>query len=300
LLQESHDLAAAADDLDLLYRCYVNLSSTQLNSGYPLHQPSELLERATIMARRSAAYGTLTFVLDNYAGLSWLRGRFEDAVEQADEAMDAADRAGYHTMKGTIHRVRAESLSALGRVDEAAADLAIAVARAADDPQHTDWLKVAVARSKLEHDPDAAVATLRGPHPEFEGYANADMTVTLWLGRIAYRVGDQEALAEALETHVRLAHLDSPGYVLERRWVRALADEDADALVSVSEAFADIGYALYAAEALVDAALVEARQAGEGQLARRAAAAVEALGYRPTLGPMPETRWVKTREVSAV
>ena len=31
-----------------------------------------------------------------------------------------------------------------------------------------------------------------------------------------------------------------------------------------------------------------------------AKAAVEALGYRPTLGPMPETRWVKTREVSAV
>ena len=49
-LQESHDLAEAAGDRDLLNRCYINISSVSLNSGYPLHRPRELLTRATTLA----------------------------------------------------------------------------------------------------------------------------------------------------------------------------------------------------------------------------------------------------------
>ncbi len=293
-LQESHDLAEAAGDRDLLNRCYINISSISLNSGYPLHRPRELLTRATTLARRSASYGTLTFVLDNFAGLSWLQARFEDAVEQADEALDAAGRAGYGSMEGTIHRIRSDSLRALGRTEEADADLAIAVERAEDDPQHRDWLKVAMAKADLMVDPARAVAALRGPHPEFVGYPNAEMTVALWLARLALRVGDREAIGESLETHARHAQLAGPGYELERRWVRALADEDIDSLVQASAGFDAVGYTLYMAETLVDAALIEARR-GEGDaLAEQARAAVAQLGYQPILGPLPETRWLSS------
>ena len=291
-LRESHDLAEAAEDNALLYRCYTNISSVSLNSGYPLHRPRELLARATTLARRSASYGTLAFVLDNFAGLSWLQARFEDAVEQADEALDACDRAGYGHMKGTVYRVRSESLSALGRHHEATADLAIAVERAEDDPQHRDWLKVAVARADLLVDPARAVAGLRGPHPEFEGYPNAEMTVALWLARLAFRVGDREALAESLETQARHPQLASPGYELERRWARALADDDIDALAEASAGFDDTGYTLYMAETLIDAALIEARRGAENVMAEQARAAVERLDYHPILGALPETRWI--------
>ena len=141
--------------------------------------------------------------------------------------------------------------------------LAIAVEHAEDDPQHRDWLKVAVARADLLVDPVRAVAGLRGPHPEFEGYPNAEMTVALWLARLAFRVGDREAIAESLETQARHPQLASPGYELERRWARALADDDIDALVEASAGFDATGYTLYMAETLIDAALIEGRRGEE-------------------------------------
>jgi hypothetical protein len=192
----------------------------------------------------------------------------------------------------TLYRMRADALAALGRHVEAAHDLAIAVERSGDDPQHRDYLKTAVARAEFRSDPDAALSGLRGPHPELEGYPNAELTIAIWLARLAYRAGHREALEEALSIQEHHRDRGGPGRPLERRWALALSDEDIEALVSVADGFADIGWTLYSAEARVDAALVEARS-GEGDVAlRQAQAAVADIGYEPLLGPLPETRWV--------
>ena len=118
-LRQSHDLAVEADDRELLLRCYTNIPSIQLNSGYPLAEAGELLARGVNLARRSAAYGSLAFLLENKTDLSWLRGEFADMIEQSEEQIDAATRAGTAGILTCALALQADACWALGRRDEA-------------------------------------------------------------------------------------------------------------------------------------------------------------------------------------
>ena len=90
-------------------------------------------------------------------------------------------------------------------------------------------------------------------------------------------------------------HRDSgvPAYRLGCRWVEALAAEDDATLAGLAPEFDELGYGLYAADVLIDAALVTAGLGRPEPALDEAQAAVEALGYRPLLGPLPETRWLR-------
>ncbi|MEX1336399.1 MAG: hypothetical protein AB1Z66_13990, partial [Candidatus Limnocylindrales bacterium] len=59
------------------------------------------------------------------------------------------------------------------------------------------------------------------------------------------------------------------------------------------------GHHWYAVEVLIDAALVAARAGRPEPALGRAQEAIDALGYAPLLGPLPETRWLADLAVRA-
>ena len=143
------------------------------------------------------------------------------------------------------------------------------------------------------------MARLRWPHPELQGYANAEVQLALWLARFAYRTGDVAGLQEAAEVQARHERVGGPAHRLDQRWVAALLAGDAGTLTDLAPDYDEMLYHVYAAEVLTDAALVAMRSGnGEAELAR-ARKAVDALGYHPLLGPLPETRWVAVAEGAA-
>jgi len=291
-LRQSYDLAVEADDRELLLRCCTNIPSTQLNSGYPLTEADELLTRGVNLARRSAAYGSLAFLLENKTELSWLRGEFADMIEQSEEQIDAATRAGTAGILTCALAYEADACWALGRREEALEWLERVASRSKAERGHLDQLLVTQSRLELERDPEGALARLTRHRAEFEGYPNAELNVALWLARMAYRVGDERALEEATATQERHAEVGGPLRRLEHDWTVALRADDEAGLTKLSADFAAYEYRLYAAEVLVDAALAAARRGDDVAALERARSAVAELDYRPLLGSLPESRWV--------
>ena len=292
LLRQSLELARAADDRLLSLRCMTNIPSTVMNSGYGIDESLRLLEEGTARARRSSAYGSLVYLLDNLSGCYCFAGRFEAAYEVAMEGLAAMGRSGLAFMGPTLLRSASDALAAMGRLDESLALLDEALVGAGDDPQHFQWFLIAKARAELAQDPRAALARLAGEHPEFKGYPNAELQMAPWLARVAYRVADRAALAEAVEIQERHSGKGGPVRDLERRWVDALTAEDDAALASLAPEFTAHGHRWYAVEVLIDGALVAARAGRPEPALGRAQEAIVALGYAPVLGPLPEIRWL--------
>jgi class 3 adenylate cyclase/tetratricopeptide (TPR) repeat protein len=297
LLRESLELARAAGDHRLTMRCMINIPSVMTNSGYSFDESLRLLEEGASRARRSSAYGSLAYLLDNLSANYFFCGRFEEAYEVAIEALDAARRAGFGFMETTIKRCASDALAAMGQHEESRILLEQAIASASDDPQHHQWLLISQSRAELLQDPQAAVARLSGEQPKLSGYPNAELQLAPWLARVAYRVGDQAAIAEAVEIQRRHRGVGGPLRELERRWVAALAQDDDEALTALVAGFEGAGIVLYRVEVLIDAALVAARAGRPEPALSRAREAVDALGYHPLLGPLPETRWLAPASV---
>ena len=201
-------------------------------------------------------------------------------------------------MEPDTHRAAAMALWALARDDEARAELAQALATLGEDRQHYQWLLIARAWMEFQGQPRSAVQGLRPPYADLAGFPAAQLQAGLWLARLAYRTGDTAAMAEARAVQARHHGSGGPAYRLGERWVEALATDDLDSLVGLAPEFDELTYGLYAAEVLIDAALVSARAGSPEPALGRAQAAVAALGYRPLLGPLPETRWIAPEAIA--
>lgn len=297
-LRESYELAREARDEPLLSRCYNNIASTTISGGFALADGLPTLQEGLARARRSSSVSTIAYLAMNATFFHLFNGRMHESLASAQEALVSVQGASLTVMEPDTHRAAAMALWALARDDEARAELAQALATLGEDRQHYQWLLIARAWMEFQGQPRSAVQGLRPPYADLAGFPAAQLQAGLWLARLAYRTGDTAAMAEARAVQARHHGSGGPALRLGERWVEALATDDPDSLVGLAPAFDGLGYGLYAAEVLIDAALVSARAGSPEPALGRAQAAVATLGYRPLLGPLPETRWIASEAIA--
>jgi hypothetical protein len=81
--------------------------------------------------------------------------------------------------------------------------------------------------------------------------------------------------------------------LIRRRWFAGLAsDPDGSDVEAAAGELDAVGYRLLAVYAFSDAALIAARAGRASNAGERAMAIAAEIGLHPSLGPLPETRWV--------
>ena len=144
-----------------------------------------------------------------------------------------------------------------------------------DDPQLAYW-RLAEFLDGFSREEQAFTAVARG------------------VARMALRLDDRERLARATDGYLQ-ATIGSSGPIssIRRRWFAALAaDRDGvDVEAAAGELYA-VGYRLLAAYAFADAAILAARTGRVSNANERAMAIAAEIGLHPSLGPLPETRWL--------
>ncbi len=293
LLEESFRLAQAADDRNLLLRCYINLPATRSNRGDDLRPLVALTEEGLNRARRAAADNTVAWLAGNQAEYVVELGRLDAASNYLDEAIAASTAAPLlahmYLHQANVHRLRG---------DIAAADRALGESEASSaevEPQiAAEWL-LARAWARWPDDPRGALETLARAANDTDVWALQRVFVAHELARMALRLDDREALERAVDLHQDARPADGPRRRhAEWRWLDGLADDTAGQAVETAAAeLEDLGLKLKAADAWADAALLAARSRRVSDARDRAMALIDEIGLHPLLGPLPETRWLE-------
>lgn len=294
-LEESLRQARATGDQRLLFRCYINLPAVRSSHGEDPMTVRPMVEEGLQLARRSAGSRTIVFLAGNLAEGHMLAGEFGTAARYLDEAVAHArvavrDRlANALCTRATCHRLMGER--------EAAERTLAEVARIGPDtePQGAFTYPLAKAVARWAADPSGAMAELKAwaaGNPDAPDQADA---VAVALARMAFRLGDVETLAGAIEFHQRLI-VDTVGPVYEARsrWLAALrGSAELAAVAEVATTLEDAGRRAEAADVWADTALLAARAGIASEAGGRALELCESMSMHPLLGPLPERRWVK-------
>ena len=105
----------------------------------------------------------------------------------------------------------------------------------------------------------------------------------------------REGLARATTAYPRRSTAGSSGpiSIIRRRWFAGLvSDPDGSDVEAAASELESVGYRLLAAYAFADAALLAARVGRASNAEQRAMAIAVEIGLYPSLGPLPETRWL--------
>jgi class 3 adenylate cyclase/tetratricopeptide (TPR) repeat protein len=305
LVEESMDLARAANDRFLLMRCYINVPAIMQSNGETNERIMPIMLEGIDRARRNMDHAGVSWMSQNMADLLGAQGRFSEAVPLAEESISAARLLGDASRVAQSLGQRAYVRLSMGDRDGARASLADSLqASTVVEPQSAIYYSAFEALFLWPDDPAAACRLLS------EALQAPDIALPPLLelapiaARMAVRIGDDSNLDMSVRVFLdAAAQCTGPIRALQRRWMEALGGEQAagwSPLRAVAAEFAAIGYTLPAADCLADAALL-ARRADLDPTADEAEAhrLYAASGAVPVLGELPETRWVETAETAA-
>jgi class 3 adenylate cyclase/tetratricopeptide (TPR) repeat protein len=297
---ESFELARELKDGQLLSRCYNNVPSTMWTNGATIDEVRPIFLEAVERDRRLGDLGSLAWAAQSFGDCLFEMGLLDEAVPLFEQGTSAAAAVG-DELKQAIQEVSLAWID-FQRGDvagDAIERFAAAEARAnlADEPQAEIYHSLWDVETNWERDPERTIANLRAAVEN----ARADSTNIYGaavLARLALRLRDDEArrIATAAQLSVS-AKGTGVRRRLDLRWMNAISRDDADAaaeLASVGAELERLSAPHPAADAYADAALVAARigdPRADGWLAE-ARRLYDACGVRPTLEPLPETRWI--------
>ncbi len=306
LVEESMELARAANDRFVMTRCYINVPAIMQGNGETTDRIMPIFMEGLERARRSMDHSATSWLTQNAADMLTLQGRLLEALPYVEEAIASARLLGEAAgrLAGSLVQ-RAWVRMAMGDREGARADLELArQATSVIEPQAAAYHSVFDALLLWPDDPSAAFRLLVAvfDSPDVAPFSFID-TAPL-AGRMAVRIGDVSSLARAAEMYQDVAaRCTGPVRELQRRWLQALTDEPSAGgatLRAVAAEYEAIDYPLPAADAYADAALLARRAGldptGDEAAARRLYTACSAV---PWLGELPETRWVGAAETTA-
>lgn len=301
-LEESRRLAFAANDRMLIARCDINVPAMLQSNGATLAELAPVWQEGLQRARRSVDRSRISWMALNIADMLCFAGRLREALAFEDEAIEAGTALGDHDIVDFARMRRAWIRHAMGDPDAAFALWRGRVVVGTIETQNAIYPVIWDAWTSFESGPREAVERLRqGVEQATESYGLLDGGRGLM--RMATRTGDEEALQVGTAALRRVTSACSgPLRAVDSDWATASLLEPADAVtafVGVAEQWLALECPLPAADAYADVALA-ARRAGSDATryeteALRLYSACEAV---PTLGPLPETRWVDRRQPS--
>jgi len=296
LLEESFTMAKASGDRALLLRCYINIPTTGFDRGDPPSATVPLFEEGLELARRAGAVATITWIANNLSYEVGDLGRLEESIALSSEAIEAARRTG------DIERIAQTSeglvwgLLLHGERDRALAEWA-AIKAGPKRLEGAGWTATLEAYLSWADEPEQAyrgfIAAFQALSPEEEAFSTAARGVA----RMALRLDDADGLTRATNAFLEVSAGGSgPTSIPRRRWFGGLlSDPDGSDVEAAAGELDALGYRTLAAYAFADAAILAARAGRASDAEARAMAIVAEIGLHPSLGPLPETRWMSPR-----
>jgi class 3 adenylate cyclase/tetratricopeptide (TPR) repeat protein len=303
LVEQSLELARAANDRALLSRCYINAPAIMSSNGETNERVLPLCSEGLDRARRSMDHASASWIAQNIADFLAFEGRILEAMPYAEEAIVAARAVGELGKLATCLWERAFVRLAMG--DRAGARADIAESRRTTstvEPQAAIfdiWIDALVL---WPNDPFAACRSLSDALHSTDVAPASLLYAAPTAARMALRIGDASSLGSSVGVFLDVAsRCGGPIRALQRRWIEALLGEPAasgSALRAVADEFEAIGYQLPAADCHADAALLAGR-AGLDPTADEARRLYAACGAVPLLGELPEALWIGAAETTA-
>jgi class 3 adenylate cyclase/tetratricopeptide (TPR) repeat protein len=296
LVEQSYVLAKAANDRLLLTRCYNNLPSVMLGAGRPWEEVRPMMQEGLDLLRRSGDRANVGWLAQSFGDILFDRGELEASRPYFEEAIEASLSVGDRP-KGLVQQLSLRYADYFGGDGSTAAEIDRIydeLDRYHGEPQAEIYAPSWRAFRTWPTDPRAAIAILR---PVVER-SHVPWTVEYggrWLARMAWRIGDAEALRLGAAKAMRASSTGGAVVRLQARWMQALVgppEEAAPTLREVAADLAGIGERWLAGDCQADAALAAARHGDDDgadlELARERYAAA---GVIPVLGELPETAW---------
>jgi len=305
LVEQSMELARAANDRQLMERCYINVSAIRYGNGEISEGILPLCVEGLDRARRSMDHAMASWIAQNIADFLAFEGRLDEALAYAEEAIVNAGAVGEQGRLANCIAERAYVRLATGDRTGARADVEESRRiSGSQEPQSMIYDAMFDALFRWPDDPAAACRSIAAAlhSPDVAPPSLLDTAPTA--ARMALRVGDVASLRSSVGAYVAVAERCSgPVRAIQRHWLEALMKEPAagcPALRAAADEFEAIDYRLPAADCHADAALLAGR-AGQDPTAEQANALrlYAACGAVPLLGELPEARWIGTSATTA-
>jgi tetratricopeptide (TPR) repeat protein len=296
LLEQSFEMARASGDRALLLRCYINIPTTAFDRGDPPSATIPLFEEGLELARRAGAVSTIAWIANNLSYEMEDLGRLDEGISLNIEAIEAARRGGDVERVAQASEGLVWGLLLGGERDRALAEWA-AIKAGPKRLEGVGWTAYLEACLRWADDPEQAYrgffAAFQSLSPEEEAFSSAARGVA----RMALRLGDADGLARATSAFLEvIAGGAGPTSIMRRRWFGGLvSDADGSDVEAVAGELDAVGYRTLAAYAYADAAILAARAGRASDAEARAMDIAAEIGLHPSLGPLPETRWLAPR-----
>jgi tetratricopeptide (TPR) repeat protein len=294
LLEKSFAMARDAGDRALMLRCYINIPMTRYDRGDPPSEIAPLFEEGLLLARRDGAVATIGWIATSLSYEMQDLGRLDDSVALALEGIDASLRSSDDERVAQAREALIWGHLLRGDRESAANGWASLSRSAHRNTEGQGWTALLEAVIDWGEDPQRAYRRLA---EFFEGFSQEEQAFTAvarGMARMALRLDDRQRLARATDGYLQ-ATVGSSGPIsrIRRRWFAALAaDTDGSDVESAAGQLDAAGYRMLAAYAFADAALIAARSGRRSDAEARALAIAAEIGLHPSLGPLPETRWL--------
>jgi tetratricopeptide (TPR) repeat protein len=305
LVEESMDLARAAQDRALMTRCYINVPAIMSGNGETNLRILPLCLEGLERARRSMDHATVSWIAQNVADLLTYEGRLREALPFVEEALVTARTVGEAGRMAVCLGQRAWARLLMGDRDGARSDLRESRRIAAAVEPQSAIFDTAFESLFLWRDDPSTACRLLSDALHSTALAPASLLDAAPIAaRMALRLGDATRLRSSVAPVISVdERCGGPVRALQRRWMEALTGDPATscaALRAVGKELEEIGYRLPAADCHADAAVMAERAGLDSALdvadGRRLYAA---CGAEPWLGELPETRWMEATETTA-
>jgi tetratricopeptide (TPR) repeat protein len=293
MLEQSMEMARAAGDHELMLRSYINLPAFLETATWDHERAEALMREGLDRARRGGQRLIACFLLSNLASTLAERGQFEAATALLEEARSMALEVGDENLIGLSHGFTALVMARYGRLAEARHWHAESIGHGAQEPQGSGLEAMLEAMLTWDGDPRLAVSTMAARLRELPRDADA----LRMLARMARRTGQLDEGQAGHET--RTAMPGAPRLEAYERWRTTLlgpaTEEGIAGLLDIGERFRSGGYAINAADALSDAALLARQVAPErsAELAQSSRELYRELGVDPLFGILDERASIK-------
>jgi class 3 adenylate cyclase/tetratricopeptide (TPR) repeat protein len=264
LVEESLDLARAANDRPLMSRCYINVTAVRSSNGEPAAAIMPLAVEGIERARRSMDHSSAEWIAQNLADLLAFEGRLDQALAYAEEAIihahavdEQARLSNCIGVRGFVRLAQGDRVGAQADEEESRRLAGI------PEPQAMIYHALADALFRWPGDPSPACRSLSLAIQSKEVAPPTLLDAAPVAARMALRVGDASSVAGSVAAYVAVAeHCSGPIRALQRRWMEALAGEAGPGvavLQAVAREFEAIDYRLPAADCHADAAVLAER-----------------------------------------
>ncbi|MEO7118103.1 MAG: adenylate/guanylate cyclase domain-containing protein [Candidatus Limnocylindrales bacterium] len=294
LVRESLTSALAVGDFALQLRAYANVGSVMMDAGAPFDEAEAILREGLASARAASARdneGWLTFQL---AEAAERQGRLDESGKLFEASIALAESVG-----DTVQLAFRQEALGWHYALQGDWDRSLATTSLPDDPDEamigevSVWTVIWYGWRQWRTDPMAAVESTLRRLPQI---VNDRSFGVVWLARMAYRTRDVEMVEAALEM-LPVTPGMGPYLTACRRWIEALAGPEEQVVAILEEVDDDlrtIGYELDRCSVRADIALSTARLGDDATEAEAMVAELSAkCGMVPTLGTLPETRWIE-------